>query len=101
MKAIKNYQRAISFDPIKLECLYNLGNAMCNSGQYPEAIQYYIRTIALDKLHDPAYYNLGYVYHMTKQFQQAVQAYSIANKLAESFEGHFNLSQVYKDMSNN
>jgi len=36
--AVENYKKALQIDPQKVECVYNLGNAYCNQGNYSEAI---------------------------------------------------------------
>ena len=37
-EAVVNYKKALQIDPSKVECVYNLGNAYCNQGNYDDAI---------------------------------------------------------------
>lgn len=62
--AIEYYLKALEINSEKSDCLYNLGNAYCLKGNYPDALASFKRCSEIDPTNASSFYNLANVYYL-------------------------------------
>lgn len=94
--AIKSYIQALKLFPGFVGCIYNLGNAYFNSGDYQTAGLCYRKIIGLNRVFIPAYNNLAIIEKKNNNYKDAVMLLLQADKLSPNMpEVNYNLADAY------
>ena len=79
--AIKNFNKAIEFDPTNEVAYYNRGNANKTLKNYNLAVDDFNRAIQINPLYAKAYYNKGYAYKQQKKYNESIRDFNKAIEL--------------------
>jgi tetratricopeptide (TPR) repeat protein len=74
--AIRNYRRAIEYDPSRADFHYNLGLALYLSGDYRQAVKAYTDALRLEPAFADAQFNLALAYDKLYELDSAHQHYN-------------------------
>jgi tetratricopeptide (TPR) repeat protein len=97
--AIRLWQDVVSKSPNKARPYNDLGIALTQAGQLPEAIEVLSRAIALKPLHPYAYNNLGRLYILSNRSGDAVPLLKRAIGLDTDFaDAYINLAAAYNQL---
>lgn len=92
LEAVREFQRALAFNPRDVELLTNLGCALDNAGKHSEAVSVYQRALRLNAEFMALHYNLGNSLKSLGRTDEAVDCYRQALALDPSLaQGWHNL----------
>ena len=94
-EAIDAYERALQFDPNRVDALLNGGTLHYEEGNLQKASEYFRRAIALDAENALAHFNLGSVLDEIGEMEAALQHLRRAVGLRPDYpDAHYNLAFV-------
>jgi len=97
--AIKDYSKALNFNPKLYTIYYNRGNVYYDKGEYNRAIQDFGKAIVLEPKYARFYNNRGSAYAKKGDYNRAIQDYNKAVTLNSEYAGaYFNRGLTYYDM---
>jgi len=85
-QAIRNYHKALFYNPYSIETNYALAGAYFEKGRLHDAIKYYSQTLKLDPNSPQAHYMIGNVLVKQEKFEEAVIHYNEALRLKPGWE---------------
>ena len=94
-EAINAYERALQFDPNRVDALLNGGTLYYEEGNLQKASEYFRRAIVLDKENALAHFNLGSVLDEMGEIEAALEHLRRAVRLRpDNPDAHYNLAFV-------
>jgi len=94
-EAIDAYERALQFDPNRVDALLNGGTLYYEEGNLQKASDYFRRAISLDAENALAHFNLGSVLDEMGEIEAALQHLRRAVRLRPDYsDAHYNLAFV-------
>ena len=98
-KAVRAYQKAITFNPQALGALINLGTIYYNCGDLGKAEECYRTALSVDPDYGLVYFNLGNVFEENNDLEPARRHYEQAVRLDPGYpDAHYNLALVYEKL---
>ena len=98
-KAVRAYQKAITFNPQALGALINLGTIYYNCGDLGKAEECYRTALSVDPDYGLVYFNLGNVFEEKNDLEPARRHYEQAVRLDPGYpDAHYNLALVYEKL---
>ncbi len=98
LKAIRNFNKALSIDPLHFESCFYLATCLKKINKLSEAISIYKKASTINPNFSGTFYNLGNLYYETGDSNEAIVFYQRAIKLApDSYAAYNNLGNIYKD----
>jgi protein O-GlcNAc transferase len=96
--AIRNFRKAIQYDPQFSDAYFNLGNAFKEKGDDDEAIALYRKFLDLRPDSAGAYNNLGTIYQKRNNLDEAVSLYQKAISIdPDLVDAHYNLGNAFRE----
>lgn len=97
-RAVKNFSRSITSNPVALLAHLSLAKAYKLQGKYQKAIEQYRACLELDNEYYRAHYEIGEIYRHRKKYNKALSEYKKAGKIdMEWAPSFYSMGLIYLD----
>ncbi|MFN3405060.1 MAG: tetratricopeptide repeat protein [Cytophagaceae bacterium] len=90
LKAIEDFNKAVTINPNHKEAYNNRGVAYANIEKYEDAIKDYNQSLSISPAYSNAYYNRGNAYAKLKKYELAIEDYNKVVRLNPAYAGVYN-----------